>query len=312
MDKKRKIFIWIFSFFFISVTGSVAYIEFPAIAAKIYEFRSLSNAHLKIKKIQLKGKTYTYAEGGKGPTLLFVHGFQGNKNFWLKYVQPFVSSYHIVIPDLPGHGDSSCSKDQRFDLKSLANFLDGFVKEKNLDKFHLIGTSLGAGVCMKYSALFPSQVSKLVLLNPIGLRPSDDNEFKFRVETNKKLFFPTNIQELDDLNVYLTGSQITYNDQFKKYILSYLLKKKPIFERAYIDLVTGEGVENELDRIRAPTLIITGKYDRVSKPIDLEIYSQNMPRCSCIVLSDGYHIFKGKAFEKALSEMEKFVKNEIQ
>lgn len=307
MDKKRKIYIWIFSILFVSLTGSISYIEFPPIAAKIYAHRSFSDANLKIKKIKISGETFTYAEGGKGPTLLFVHGFQGDKHFWVKYAKPFTSSYHVVIPDLPGHGDSSCSKDQKFDLNSLAYFLDEFAKAKKLDKFQLIGTSLGAGVCMKYSAFFQEKVVKLLLLNPIGLRPFDENEYKRRVEANKKIFFPSTIKELDDLYIYLTGSPLPYNTQFKKYILNYLLKKKSIFEKAFKDFVSGEGVENELPKIFAPTLIINGIFDQVSKPTDLEIYNNNIQKCSSIVLNNGYHVFKGEAFEKALIEMEKFI-----
>ena len=307
MYKKHRIFIWIISAVFILSSVSITYIKFPAISAKIDEHRSFASAHLKLKKVKIKGETITYLEAGKGPTLFFVHGFQGNKRYWVKYAGPLVSSYHIVIPDLPAHGESSCSKDQKFDLKSLSYALDDFVKAKKIDNFQLIGASMGAAVCLKYSVLFPEKVKKMVLINPVGIKPKDEKEFLDLVVKNQRLFFPSTIEELDELNISLRGIPLPYNNRLKHYILDRINKKKEIYRKAYIEFVYGEDVENELFKIKAPTLIISGKFDKISRLTDLEIYSEKIPNCTSIILDDGYHIFRDKAFEKSQDEMIKFI-----
>ena len=308
MKKNYKIYFKIFLFFLIISLSSALYIKYPAILATFAEQRSFSKAHLKIKKIKINGETITYAEGGNGPTLLFIHGFQGNKHYWIKYITPFISSYHIVIPDLPAHGGSSCSKDQKFDLKSICYVINDFVNEKNIDNFQLIGTSMGGGISMKYAALFPEKVKRLILLNPVGIKPTDEKEYLALVQKNQRLFFPTTIKELDELNISLRGSPLPFNNRFKKYVLNKIKAKKEIYQRAYQELVHGETVNEDLSKIKAPTLILSGKFDKISSPNDGEIYRKNIPNCSFIVFEDGYHIFKGEAFEKALKEMELFIK----
>jgi abhydrolase domain-containing protein 6 len=310
MNNKKKILIWSSLLIFITVSGSVTYTNYPAIASKISDYRSFSKAHLQRKKIIVNGEVVTYAEGGKGPTLVFIHGFQGNKRFWLPYLQPFISSFHVILTDLPAHGGSSFRPSQSFDLKSLAFTFDEFIQAKGLDKFQLIGTSLGAGVAMKYSFLFPDKVTKLVLVNPIGIRPSDEKELFQIVESNKRLFFPNSLEGLDELYLYLMGHTLPYSPSIKKYIFNYLLQKRPIFTKVYQDLVSGEGVEMELSKINIPTLLLVGKHDRVSRAADFEIYAKSLPHCTAFLLNDGYHILKGSALDKAIDKMREFISQE--
>lgn len=308
MGMNKKVLLSAFSALLLLVSGGIVYKNFPAIVSTVYEHKSFKEANLKLKKIKVNNEIFAYAEGGTGPNLLFVHGFQGDKRSWVRYAKHFVSSYHVVIPDLPAHGDSTYKSDQRFDLESLSYVLDEFVREKKLDKFTIIGTSLGAGVSMKYSLLFPQKVEKMVLLNPIGIRPSDEDQFIQVKKTNQRMFFPTTIKELDDLYVYLMGHPLPYRLQFKEYILSLLLEKRKIYQKVYFDLVSGEGIEKELTKINVPTLMITGKYDKVSRLEDFKVYSKTIPNCSAILLEDGYHIFQGTAFDSAINHMDEFFK----
>lgn len=311
MFKKRKVYMFVFSCLFFMFSGLVIYNNFPAIASKVLAARTFAKLKLRVRKIKVNGEVCSYAEGGTGPTLVFVHGFQGDKKYWVNYIKPIASSYHIVMPDLPAHGDSSFGSDQSFDLTSLANFLDAFLKEKNINDFQLIGTSLGGGVSLKYSALFPEKVSKLTLLNPIGIRPESKKEFLRIVNANKRLFFPSNIPELDELYVYLLGHPLPYNEKIKKYVLSYLIQKKNIYQKVYTDLISGDDITEDLPNINVPTLLLVGEHDNVSRPIDFEIYSAKMPKCQAILVKDGYHVFKKDAFDVAMKKMHEFIDSDL-
>ena len=280
---------------------------FPGVLCKTLEKIAFSRANLKLKKIKVGTEVFAYAEGGTGPTLVFVHGFQGDKKFWLNYVQHFISDYHILIPDMPAHGDSSFSEKQHFDLKSLAKTMHGFMEEKRLKDFCLIGTSLGGGVVTEYAALYPEKLTKLILLNPIGIKAEDEAEFKEIIEKNEKLFFPNSMEELDKLYVYLMGKPFAKKGFIKKYFFNYLIEKRPVLKRVYKDLIRSEGVEKILSQINTPTLVIMGQYDKISRPVDFEIYSKKLPNCCSVKITDGYHILTDRAFEKAVKEMRFFV-----
>ncbi len=290
---------------FLAISSIVVYEVFPGVICKAYKYRSFSRTKLKVQKIKIGDKLFCYAEGGKGKNLIFVHGFQGDMTFWSRYVTSF-PNYHVIVIDLPAHGNSLCPTCQKFDLQSLSEALNEFIEAKHLDNFSLIGTSLGAGVITEYSAKYPKKVSKMILLNPIGIRP-EGKEYDEIIARNEKLFFPSTIKELDLLYVYLTGKPFAMGYSVKKYILSKLVDKKDIYHKVYSDLVRSRGVENVLPSIKAPTLLLFGRYDNITRVKDVEMYIKKMPHCTAVMIQGGYHILSGKALEKAVAEMKYFL-----
>jgi pimeloyl-ACP methyl ester carboxylesterase len=289
---------------FLFVSSIVVYEVFPGVICKAYKYRSFSKTKLEVKEIKIGDKTFCYAEKGSGKTLFFIHGFQSDMAFWSHYIS-FFPNNHIVLLDLPSHGKSSCDLNQKFDLQSLAESLNDFVNAKKFDKFSLIGTSLGAGVITEYSAKYPEKVTKMVLLNPIGIRP-DAKEYDEVISRNEKMFFPSTIQELDELYVYLTGRPFSMGYPIKKYILSCMLEKRAVYQKIYSDLVKSRGVQNVLPSIKAPTLLLFAKHDKITRLKDVEQYVKKMPHCQAIMI-DGFHILSGKSLESAGLEMQFFL-----
>jgi pimeloyl-ACP methyl ester carboxylesterase len=290
----------------------IVYKYMSSFVLKQIEKSSFTKENLKIKEIDINGQRCTYAEGGEGTPLVFIHGFQSNKISWLKYIKPFKDSYKIIIPDLPAHGSSLYNESQKFDLESLSAFLNEFFEKKNLKDVCLIGTSLGGGVVMKFAESYPDRLDKLILINPVGIKPETEKEYLKIIETNERLFFPNNYQELDDLFTYLRGSSLEVNFSIKKYILKrsflkFLVEKQALFKRVFKDFVMGEGVETILNKIKVPTLIIMGDKDNVSRKVDFDIYSNEIHESKSIMIQDGYHILNGTALDKALDEMKTFI-----
>ena len=67
-----------------------------------------------MQKTTLHGRELAYREAGAGegkPTLLLIHGMAGSSGTWREMIPRLESSYHILAPDLPGHGESSLDFD---------------------------------------------------------------------------------------------------------------------------------------------------------------------------------------------------------
>lgn len=312
MKKPFVLFVLIVFIFVFSCFSMYRY--FPFVACKIYEYKSFAKYNLEIKKIKVKEEIFTYAEGGnkeKG-LLIFVHGFQADKRFWLHYLDRFISNYHIIIPDLPAHGGSTFQALQKFDLRSLAQTFNDFILAKGVKQFSLVGTSLGGGVILEYAAAYPEKIQNLILINPIGIRPDNEKDYSELVARNEEIFFPNNLKELDNLYVYLMGRPFPAPIPFKRYFLNFLLEKRAIYKKVFIDLVKGDGVEQILPKINVPTLLLVGQEDKVSSIDDFNAYSKNIPNCKSCLISNGYHILEGKAFEEAISKMQTFLNSSSQ
>lgn len=292
-----KSLIFLSSFFLI-------YFIFPEIICKPIQFFNFKKENLKIKKIKLKEEKICFAERGEGETLIFVHGFQGEKYFWLPYIKNFLN-FHIILIDLPAHGKSSYIKGKDYNLENFADILNQFIEKKNLKNFSLVGTSLGGAISLEYAFKYGENLKKLILLNPIGIKPKNE-EFEKIIKKNEEMFFPNNLKELDSLYFYLMGKPFLKSDIFKRFLLKRLIKKRKIFKRIFQDVTHSRNLENILSNIKMPTLLLCGKFDNILGEKDFEIYRKNLENSLCFLI-EGHHIFTEKAFLQASSHISNFI-----
>ncbi|MFC1971758.1 alpha/beta fold hydrolase [Chloroflexota bacterium] len=120
------------------------------------------------RKIKVDGRDVRYYTAGQGDPLLVIHGGGGDAATWLKNVSALADKYTVYVPDLPGFGDSQ-PLDGDYYIPELVEFTDNFTKRLGLERFHLIGHSIGGGVALKYALESPHKIRKLVLVSSLCL-----------------------------------------------------------------------------------------------------------------------------------------------
>jgi pimeloyl-ACP methyl ester carboxylesterase len=100
------------------------------------------------------------------PPILFVHGFRGDHRGLLETAKYF-KDYYCIIPDLPGYGVSDTWTTKKHTLQNYAEFLDMFCKSLHLQKYTVIGHSLGATLAIIFAQKFPSAITKIALVAPV-------------------------------------------------------------------------------------------------------------------------------------------------
>jgi len=108
---------------------------------------------------------YRYIDEGQGETLLLLHGLFGALSNWAGVINHFKSKYRVIIPLMPIHDmpikEAGC--------EGLTEFIEGFIDFKGLDKFSLIGNSLGGHVALIYTLRHPEKIQRLILTGSSGL-----------------------------------------------------------------------------------------------------------------------------------------------
>ena len=108
---------------------------------------------------------YQYIDEGQGETLLLLHGLFGALNNWEGVINHFKQHYRVIIPLMPIHEmpikEAGC--------EGLTEFIEGFVDYKGLDKFTVIGNSLGGHVALIYTLRHPEKIQRLILTGSSGL-----------------------------------------------------------------------------------------------------------------------------------------------
>lgn len=132
--------------------------------------REAMAAHLETKSVQAGDTRWVYYEGGDGPTIVLLHGFDDRKEVWLDVAKRLTPYFHLIIPDLPGWGASSRVAGASYDIDSQAARLQAFVQALRLRRFVLVGHSMGGAIAGVYAAEHPQHVAELALVDAFGLK----------------------------------------------------------------------------------------------------------------------------------------------
>ncbi|WP_095171757.1 alpha/beta fold hydrolase [Pseudomonas sp. Irchel 3H3] len=125
---------------------------------------------LQSRAIQVGDTTWAYYEGEKnGPSLLLVHGFASGKDVWARLAADLGTDFHLIIPDLPGWGQSTRLPGQNYDIEAQATRLDGFIQALDLQQLTLVGHSMGGAITGVHAVERPQRVARLALIGSLGL-----------------------------------------------------------------------------------------------------------------------------------------------
>ena len=120
---------------------------------------------IKTKTCTLGDENYSYLEGGQGETIIFLHGMGISKSFWRGSLSQLQEHYHVIALTVPGMNVHTQLQSKRATFDRLSNWLNEFVKYKNLDAAHLVAQSVSSGICAYYASSHPDKVLSLGLLS---------------------------------------------------------------------------------------------------------------------------------------------------
>lgn len=119
--------------------------------------------------------------GNEGaPPLLLVHGGRDHCRNWDWVAAHYRDRYHVIAPDLRGHGDSGWAMGGGYDTAAYLYDLAQIIHQKKLSPVTIISHSLGAGIALNYCGAFPETVAKIVAIEGLGPSPKMLAEFAAR------------------------------------------------------------------------------------------------------------------------------------
>ncbi|MBL0923565.1 MAG: alpha/beta hydrolase [Sphingomonadaceae bacterium] len=105
------------------------------------------------------------------PPLLLVHGGRDHARSWDWVAEELRHDWHVIAPDLRGHGDSSWSPDGNYEMSAFVYDIAQLVHQLNLAPVSIIAHSMGGNIATRYAGLYPENVRKLVNIEGLGLSP---------------------------------------------------------------------------------------------------------------------------------------------
>ncbi len=124
-----------------------------------------------MQKLTIHGRELAYREAGAGedkPVILLIHGMAGSSRTWRELIPRLESRFHLIAPDLPGHGESSLDFDD-YSLGAMASALRDLLVAKNITRCTVVGQSLGGGVALQFVYQYPEYCQRIALIGSGGL-----------------------------------------------------------------------------------------------------------------------------------------------
>ena len=114
-----------------------------------------------------------YVDWGNGtaPPLILVHGGRDHCRNWDFVAERLAHRYHIIAPDLRGHGDSQWAQSGAYNAASFVYDLAQLIDSLKLAPVTIIAHSLGGMIALRYAGLFPDRVSRIVAIEGLGFSP---------------------------------------------------------------------------------------------------------------------------------------------
>ncbi len=105
------------------------------------------------------------------PPLILLHGGRDHAHSWDDVARAFRARYHVIAPDLRGHGDSAWSASGHYPMASYVYDLAQLIHSQALAPVSVVAHSLGGNIALRFGGVFPEQVGRLVAIEGMGPGP---------------------------------------------------------------------------------------------------------------------------------------------
>ncbi|MFN8947647.1 MAG: alpha/beta fold hydrolase [Phycisphaerae bacterium] len=261
------------------------------------------------------------------PPLILLHGGRDHSRSWDWTAEALRTKWHVIAPDLRGHGDSEWSPDG--DYGTLANLYDlaQLIHQQGLAPVTIVAHSFGGNIALRYAGTYPENVRRLVaieglgpsprmladrLAKPPGKRLRDWIEAK-RASAGrtprKYASIDEALQRMKEANAYLSDAQArhltihgvsqnedgTYSWKFDPYMRIF-----PPFDMAQAD------IEQLWAAISCPTLLMYGEKSWASNP-EKDGRATHFRNASVILFENAGHWLHHDQFDRFMSELDAFL-----
>ena len=266
------------------------YFLFPKTAFELAIDAQRRSADLVRKEVQVDDHRIVYLEGGTGETIVLLHGFGGYKDQWTAFAK-YLKGYHLVIPDLPGFGESSQVPTDNYSVESQVGRIDRFVEVLKLDKFHMAGNSLGGAYAATYGAKHPGKVLTLALLDTAGAPSQNKSEFVLQLEKGNNLLLAGNAEDVEKLLALVYAKRPPIPPAFMKILIADHLAHTGFNRKIWNDCQPFQfSLAPFLPRIQAPVFILWGDQDKVTDVGGVAFLEKNLKNYRTVIMKDTGHV----------------------
>ncbi len=258
------------------------------------------------KELLYQNKKIYYRIIGNGKPVVLIHGFGEIGNVWKNQIEYLKSHFQLIIPDLPGSGQSETIDDMS--MEGMAEVIHAIIHQENIESCPVIGHSMGGYIVLSLVEKYWNHVSAFGLFHSTTYPDSEEKKvirrkgiefirqhgaFEFLKTTTPNLFSPQTKEEQPKL---ITEFIAGLNNFSAKALVSY-----------YQAMMARPDRRAVLQKATVPVLFIMGKYDN-AVPLQDSLKQCHLPEKSYIhILRKSGHMGMLEEKERCNGILEKFL-----
>lgn len=246
--------------------------------------------------------TMVWRAWGEGPALVLGHGGQGAWSHWIRNIDALAARYRVIVPDLPGHGDSAMPVAESHDAISEVLAFGMRALLESGEKALFAGFSFGGAVFTHFAARYPDIVQRVVIVGTGGLDTPHGHVDIGRVAGLQ------GEERRAAIKRNLLGLMLHAPESVDDMAMHLLVSNGRQARLSVVDLVIPDRVVQVLPQLRVPIDAIWGQFDRPHPDPHLQedVLRRFQPDCLFCVIADAGHwamYERAEAFNATLLDM---------
>lgn len=231
--------------------------------------------------------------GGQGRTVVLLHGVNDQAGGWAHVAKPLAAHYRVVVPDLPGHGESE-PREGALTVSDLLSGLDAVLASEPAPAV-LVGNSMGGWLALLTALQHPERVARVVLVNgaavtgqtTVKMLPADRDEAR---RTMAALLAP--------------GAPRTPD-----FVLDDVVRRAPTSPLARLVATSfkDHALDGRLREITLPVSLIWGAEDRLLPPAYAQELARGLPNAALDLLPSCGHMPQRECPDRLLPLLERAI-----
>lgn len=203
--------------------------------------------------------------GMGAPALVFLHYWGGSARTWERVIVPLSTAYRCIAPDLRGWGESGAPADDGYALADFASDIEGLVGALELERYILVGHSMGGKIAQLLASRRPAGLAGLVLVAPA---PPGPLSLPPEAQAAMQSAYDTRAGVEGAIDHMLTFKRL--EPALREQVIEDSLRGAPQAKAAWPSRTSREDIGAAVRQIDVPVLVVSGEHDRVDTPATLE------------------------------------------
>lgn len=261
---------------------------------------------MKTKQLEYKGKRLFYRSIGEGPVVVLLHGFGEDGDIWKGQFALF-SDNQLLIPDLPGSGESEALDDMS--MEGLADAVKAIIDvEAGSERIAFIGHSMGGYVALAFAEKYSSSLRGLGLFHSTAYADSEEKKetrqkgIRFIEESGAEEFL-----KLSTPNLYAAATREQHPEWIKEHLAATRNFSADNLVSYYEAMIARPDRTQVLRESKRPVLFVMGQHD-TAVPLQDGLAQCHLPGVAYIeILSQSGHMGMIEELNKANQILSQFV-----